>query len=114
MTARCFSSLGINRMSRRLTRAAGSFTPTSWRSEEHTSELQSPCNLVCRLLLEKKKKHTESILIAPLMPSFDVDFLDSLPRRKLTAHPFSCTSAVRDLVPPVAGPSSRTRQLPHH
>src|SRR2546426_2773016 len=27
------------------------------RSEEHTSELQSPCNLVCRLLLEKKKKY---------------------------------------------------------
>src|SRR5256885_3264046 len=34
-------------------------TYASWisrRSEEHTSELQSPCNLVCRLLLEKKKK----------------------------------------------------------
>src|SRR5256885_3497269 len=30
-----------------------------WRSEEHTSELQSPCNLVCRLLLEKKKKLLE-------------------------------------------------------
>src|SRR5256885_3873467 len=30
------------------------------RSEEHTSELQSPCNLVCRLLLEKKKKKTRS------------------------------------------------------
>src|SRR2546426_10653460 len=29
------------------------------RSEEHTSELQSPCNLVCRLLLEKKKKNSE-------------------------------------------------------
>src|SRR2546426_8043076 len=29
---------------------------TPVRSEEHTSELQSPCNLVCRLLLEKKKK----------------------------------------------------------
>src|SRR2546426_8183490 len=29
---------------------------SSSRSEEHTSELQSPCNLVCRLLLEKKKK----------------------------------------------------------
>src|SRR5256885_12973412 len=28
-----------------------------FRSEEHTSELQSPCNLVCRLLLEKKKKN---------------------------------------------------------
>src|SRR5256885_9775983 len=33
---------------------------TQSRSEEHTSELQSPCNLVCRLLLEKKKKDTES------------------------------------------------------
>src|SRR5256885_9907429 len=32
---------------------------SSSRSEEHTSELQSPCNIVCRLLLEKKKKiHT--------------------------------------------------------
>src|SRR2546426_4422932 len=33
------------------------------RSEEHTSELQSPCNLVCRLLLEKK--NTNTILYAP-------------------------------------------------
>src|SRR2546426_4875047 len=31
-------------------------TAVGKRSEEHTSELQSPCNLVCRLLLEKKKK----------------------------------------------------------
>src|SRR3989454_7901260 len=31
------------------------------RSEEHTSELQSPCNLVCRLLLEKKKKRVRPI-----------------------------------------------------
>src|SRR5256885_9457743 len=30
------------------------------RSEEHTSELQSPCNLVCRLLLEKKKKQPDT------------------------------------------------------
>src|SRR5256885_9149239 len=30
------------------------------RSEEHTSELQSPCNLVCRLLLEKKQHHRSS------------------------------------------------------
>src|SRR5256885_11173687 len=30
------------------------------RSEEHTSELQSPCNLVCRLLLEKKKNYHDS------------------------------------------------------
>src|SRR5256885_3952912 len=34
-----------------------------WRSEEHTSELQSPCNLVCRLLLEKKK--TAAITLSP-------------------------------------------------
>src|SRR2546426_1306854 len=34
------------------------------RSEEHTSELQSPCNLVCRLLLEKKKQQ-KIILIPP-------------------------------------------------
>src|SRR3989454_8645405 len=49
-----------------------SVTPNGWptaktkepdrrRSEEHTSELQSPCNLVCRLLLEKKKKNREEI-----------------------------------------------------
>src|SRR5256885_10940076 len=33
-------------------------SPALRRSEEHTSELQSPCNLVCRLLLEKKKNLT--------------------------------------------------------
>src|SRR3989454_7572078 len=38
------------------------------RSEEHTSELQSPCNLVCRLLLEKKKKIKPKTL--PLEPRF--------------------------------------------
>src|SRR5256885_4174774 len=36
------------------------------RSEEHTSELQSPCNLVCRLLLEKKKKMIYEVLSALL------------------------------------------------
>src|SRR5256885_6932985 len=42
------------------------------RSEEHTSELQSPCNLVCRLLLEKKKKvgyHMTIFLIMALFSS---------------------------------------------
>src|SRR5688500_19214337 len=43
------------RLHRRRGRRASS-SPTS-RSEEHTSELQSPCNLVCRLLLEKKNKY---------------------------------------------------------
>src|SRR3989454_1701938 len=35
------------------------------RSEEHTSELQSPCNLVCRLLLEKKKKNHMTFIPTP-------------------------------------------------
>src|SRR5256885_6960497 len=35
------------------------------RSEEHTSELQSPCNLVCRLLLEKKKQNTLQLTCVP-------------------------------------------------
>src|SRR5256885_6172468 len=38
----------------------------SSRSEEHTSELQSPCNLVCRLLLEKKNIHTRTTSHASL------------------------------------------------
>src|SRR2546426_6463273 len=37
------------------------------RSEEHTSELQSPCNLVCRLLLEKKKRICVSVEYQPSM-----------------------------------------------
>src|SRR2546426_7060241 len=44
--------------------STGSFTSMSKRlkrSEEHTSELQSPCNLVCRLLLEKKNRHSHEI-----------------------------------------------------
>src|SRR5258708_22375456 len=38
-------------------------SPTRSRSEEHTSELQSPDHLVCRLLLEKKKQHTRKCTI---------------------------------------------------
>src|SRR5256885_11131536 len=38
------------------------------RSEEHTSELQSPCNLVCRLLLEKKKKNRRTLKSSSLWP----------------------------------------------
>src|SRR5690625_7390657 len=37
-------------------RCTSPMTPTKWRSEEHTSELQSRGHLVCRLLLEKKKR----------------------------------------------------------
>src|SRR5256885_2609676 len=38
------------------------------RSEEHTSELQSPCNLVCRLLLEKKKKSSCRLSLVIVVP----------------------------------------------
>src|SRR5256885_4085309 len=42
-------------------RLLDSVLPQVSRSEEHTSELQSPCNLVCRLLLEKKKQKIERL-----------------------------------------------------
>src|SRR2546426_5401735 len=45
--------------------ASPALTETNFRSEEHKSELQSPCNLVCRLLLEKKKKNTRKIYTKP-------------------------------------------------
>src|SRR5256885_16798627 len=48
----------------------GTSNPVMMRSEEHTSELQSPCNLVCRLLLEKKKDIAHSS-----HRSHQVDFL---------------------------------------
>src|SRR5205807_10118373 len=55
------------------------------RSEEHTSELQSPCNLVCRLLLEKKKKkktlmpniQTKSSRYLRIIPHIDHSILHS-------------------------------------
>src|SRR5256885_13007890 len=50
------------------------------RSEEHTSELQSPCNLVCRLLLEKKKQHNLLML-----------------RHRLAAYFYYCIRSVRTL-----------------
>src|SRR2546430_12759661 len=52
-------SVDFTPLSNFLTPSAGSQKPTinSPRSEEHTSELQSQSNLVCRLLLEKKKKY---------------------------------------------------------
>src|SRR2546426_9275281 len=44
----------------------GAGARTTRRSEEHTSELQSPCNLVCRLLLEKKK-HAARMPLGPCL-----------------------------------------------
>src|SRR5205807_9755238 len=60
LTVLCLTS---NRAPARATSASDNFgIPRNNRSEEHTSELQSPCNLVCRLLLEKKNQTTQPIL----------------------------------------------------
>src|SRR5256885_11244732 len=50
--------------------------PTMRRSEEHTSELQSPCNLVCRLLLEKKKNTQSVQTIDPWLKKSDARIID--------------------------------------
>src|SRR2546426_7000144 len=52
-------TIGIGRPAPSSERARNRSVSAGARSEEHTSELQSPCNLVCRLLLEKKKKKEE-------------------------------------------------------
>src|SRR5256885_6229637 len=70
------------------------------RSEEHTSELQSPCNLVCRLLLEKKKTqcttqlprprrtHHHRVRVGPALPARRADRdRRALPRHLLQAPP---------------------------
>src|SRR5690242_21263030 len=51
--------------------------PAPVRSEEHTSELQSHVNLVCRLLLEKKKKKTNKVLPRIINKSMWRDVLDT-------------------------------------
>src|SRR5260370_4939977 len=51
---------GVHRVAHRVCEAHGF---SALRSEEHTSELQSHLNLVCRLLLEKKKTHLNSAVI---------------------------------------------------
>src|SRR5256885_7196542 len=56
LVANMISSAGVNRL------LTTSFAVMAERSEEHTSELQSPCNLVCRLLLEKKNTSNHVIL----------------------------------------------------
>src|SRR2546426_5141631 len=57
------SSLVVNGSVHKSSRVRTASGVTPARSEEHTSELQSPCNLVCRLLLEKKKKRQQSNLL---------------------------------------------------
>src|SRR5256885_11510458 len=78
--------------------------PETWsrcsrsRSEEHTSELQSPCNLVCRLLLEKKKQ-TSTITRPFFLPSsravchgiYPSSVIDAISQRQFTVVTVTCS-----------------------
>src|SRR5260370_31420008 len=77
-----FRSRGPRRASGRRRRppAAGLLAAGRARSEEHTSELQSHLNLVCRLLLEKKKKKQESF-------SVRLDWAENVHIRDSALHP---------------------------
>src|SRR5256885_5968183 len=58
------------------------------RSEEHTSELQSPCNLVCRLLLEKKKTRWNRLCLVTVVLQLGIlPIRDPVPQHTLH-HPF--------------------------
>src|SRR5256885_6391956 len=72
----------------------------SSRSEEHTSELQSPCNLVCRLLLEKKKKtqyYTSRSLTSSIQPSLP-EGASRYPIRPCPSTPLNTNS--KSFIPP--------------
>src|SRR2546426_8567797 len=63
LPTRLFGEIQVSDVDQSFWLDADPLSPIQIRSEEHTSELQSPCNLVCRLLLEKKKKkHNTSVL----------------------------------------------------
>src|SRR5256885_4661318 len=70
---------------------------TKKRSEEHTSELQSPCNLVCRLLLEKKNGEVALRLqpVVILAADITLDPPDHLPRSRhhVFGLPWLCSAS---------------------
>src|SRR5688572_32167796 len=87
-----YTTLFRSYQARRLPRVAGRHLVGAGRrhavrSEEHTSELQSQSNLVCRLLLEKKKNSTHEHAVADLTP----------PLRISRALAITCLSQVRDV-----------------
>src|SRR2546426_3852250 len=62
-------AIGLLQMASNMNRGVDPAGKPLPRSEEHTSELQSPCNLVCRLLLEKKKSRRKRIVRPGLLPN---------------------------------------------
>src|SRR5256885_7216972 len=72
----------------------GTRLATARRSEEHTSELQSPCNLVCRLLLEKKKHTKHSVASFTTQCSACPLMLKSLLRSLSTLSSADCNTQI--------------------
>src|SRR5436309_9224595 len=83
------SSLRALRRSRHAKAPGGSCRTWSsgWRSEEHTSELQSRENLVCRLLLEKKKNKIRDRVRQPQLERLELDWAQ---RPKVQLHTLAC------------------------
>src|SRR5256885_9134703 len=80
------------------------------RSEEHTSELQSPCNLVCRLLLEKKNtklSRQKSTRTTPSLPPLNQLFTKNVTRRGLPS-----THSSRLVIPNATTPAPHTKAAP--
>src|SRR5436189_2290968 len=77
---------GLGQDRRRNGRDARDLLPTTARSEEHTSELQSPMYLVCRLLLEKKKFESQGVA-APLSVSSPASLCRDLPPKWSNVRP---------------------------
>src|SRR5256886_6147904 len=81
------------------------------RSEEHTSELQSQSNLVCRLLLEKKNKRTRSLRIRPRISSAAViapgTLLSSIIHTNASSELYPCCRISRSLSCLAASPICR-------
>src|SRR5256885_8613346 len=88
-------------------------TNSSWseRSEEHTSELQSPCNLVCRLLLEKKKiQYRTPIIFNTPSPSLSV-YCCAASTRHPTLSPLPRTSHCTAYTPAPGNNTKRPLRL---
>src|SRR5256884_5111793 len=89
--------------------ARPSMGKTAFRSEEHTSELQSRLHLVCRLLLEKKK--TEQTCTQTSVPAGPTPApLSPAPSGRATTHTFVSTTPLP--IDPLAAPNIRRCQLP--
>src|SRR2546426_5439840 len=77
----------------------------SKRSEEHTSELQSPCNLVCRLLLEKKKKKHSTHISRLRQKYTDYTYYPLFQATQVSLTPDTCPALSRRFMNSPTSPS---------